>query len=344
MKPRLTRRAGPLFGAWLVVAALLATFAPVVPTVTATDPTPTPPAASPSVSPAVTPAPTDTPSPAPQPSASAVPPASASPSPGASGSAAPSPSPSASAPASPTPAPQPSGSLDPSPSLVPSASPDPSGSPQPSPSASDEAPPSGSPEPSPIADEIPSASPEPSVNSLIGLAVNVDPTSPHVISGLVSDTCAACHTAHHAPDGRLLPTTYRDDPLRSTGEAYVATEFGLCFSCHSGPQQAAIEDTSGTLTGTNFPGHGFHLRSIDGYSAVGAGTDITTPGDGQGNALCAECHDNLHGTTGDTRGLVKFAPDVVAYGGLPISYDATTGTCTLTCHGVGHDGAIVPAP
>jgi len=183
------------------------------------------------------------------------------------------------------------------------------------------------------------------VNSLIGLAVNVDPTSPHVISGLTSDTCAACHASHRASDASLLPGAYRASPLRSTGEAYRAADFSLCFSCHSGAQETAIEDASGASTGTNFPGHGFHLMSIDGYSSgSAAGTDITVPGDGQGNALCAECHYNLHGTTGDTRGLVKFAPDVVAYGGLPISYDTTTGTCTLTCHGVGHDGAIVPAP
>jgi hypothetical protein len=180
------------------------------------------------------------------------------------------------------------------------------------------------------------------VNLLIGLAVNVDPTSPHVISGLVSDTCAACHTAHHAPDGTLLPSAYRAAPLRSAGEAYRAADFGLCFSCHSGSQKTAIEDTSGSSTGTNFPGHGFHLRSIDAYGS--GGTDIDAAGDGQGNALCAECHYNLHGTADDTRGLVEFAPDVEPYNGLAISYDATTGTCTLTCHGVGHDGAIVPAP
>ncbi len=40
------RRAGPLFGAGLVTLAILATFTPVVPRVSATDPTPDPSATS----------------------------------------------------------------------------------------------------------------------------------------------------------------------------------------------------------------------------------------------------------------------------------------------------------
>ncbi len=177
---------------------------------------------------------------------------------------------------------------------------------------------------------------------LLGLSANVDPTSPHIVSGLTSDVCASCHASHRASNPYLLSSVYRASPLRLSGEAYRAADFGLCYSCHSGAQQAAIEDTTGTSTGTNFPKHGFHLQSIGAYGS--GGTDIDVPGGGEGNALCAECHSNLHGTSGDTRGLVKFAPDVVQYNGLPIAYDATTGTCTLTCHGVGHDGAAVLAP
>ncbi len=163
-----------------------------------------------------------------------------------------------------------------------------------------------------------------------------------MIAGLTSDTCDACHGGHRAPDQVLLSNAYRSSPLRLTGEKYAASDFALCFRCHSGAQQAAIEDTTGTATGTNFPLHGFHLKSIGTFGS--GGSDITAPGDGQGNALCAECHDNLHATATDERGLVTFAPDVVAYNGLPIVYDATTGTCTLSCHGVAHNGAVVPAP
>lgn len=325
MNAGLTRRAGPLFGAWLVAAAVLATLAPAVPAVSATDPTPDPSATAPSASPS------DAPSAAP----------SAAPAPTASDAASPSVDPSVDPSLSPSP--NPSASVDPSPSIHPSPSPVPSAIvDQPS-----TEPPSGSPGPSPSV--APSASPSASLSPtiqvstrLLALAYNVDPTSPHIVSGLTSDTCAACHASHGASEPYLLSTRYRSSPLRLSGEAYSASDFGLCYSCHTGAQQTAIEDTTGTSTGTNFPKHGFHLQSIGAFGS--GGTDIGVPGDGQGNALCAECHYNLHGTSADTRGLVKFAPDVVAYNGLAITYDATTGTCTLTCHGEGHDGAIVPAP
>jgi hypothetical protein len=176
---------------------------------------------------------------------------------------------------------------------------------------------------------------------LSALAITVNPTSPHIVSGLTSDVCAACHASHDAPDPALLQATYRSSPLRASGEDYNASDFALCFSCHSGTQKTAIEDASGTATGTNFPAHGFHLEDIGTFGS--GGTDITVAGAGQGNALCAECHYNLHAIPTATRGLVMFAPDVESYNGLPIAYDATTGTCTLTCHGVDH-GAVVPAP
>ena len=114
------------------------------------------------------------------------------------------------------------------------------------------------------------------------------------------------------------------------------------LQCHSGTQQAAIEDTTGTATGTSFPLHGFHLKEHRRRRQRRHRHHV--PGAGQGNALCAECHYNLHATAVDARGLVKFAPDVESYNGLPIAYDATTGTCTLTCHGVAHGADGVPAP
>ena len=160
-------------------------------------------------------------------------------------------------------------------------------------------------------------------------------------AGLTSDTCGACHKTHDAKGADLLATGYRINPLLSSGEAYKSSGFALCWACHSATK-AAIEDATGATPGTNFTGHGFHLKSIDGFGS--GGTDITVPGDGQGNALCAECHNNLHGTADAERGLVVFAPDVIPYNGQPISYDPTSGNCTLTCHGVNHDGAVVPAP
>lgn len=159
--------------------------------------------------------------------------------------------------------------------------------------------------------------------------------------GLTSDTCAACHEAHRADAANILSTTYRVNPLRTAGEPYKAADFALCWKCHSSTQ-AAIEDPTGTTAGTNFAGHGFHLQDISGEGS--GGTDITVPGDGQGNALCAECHFNLHGVATEQQGLVVFAPNVLPYNGQPIAYDPTTSSCTLTCHGVNHNGTTVPAP
>ena len=73
------------------------------------------------------------------------------------------------------------------------------------------------------------------------------------------------------------------------------------------------------------------------------GVDITAPGDGQGNALCAECHYNLHAVKTSERGLVEFAPDVLPFNGQ-VTYDAATQSCTLTCHGRDHNGLTFQTP
>jgi hypothetical protein len=90
---------------------------------------------------------------------------------------------------------------------------------------------------------------------------------------------------------------------------------------------------------------------MSGISTEGSGgLDIDTPGAGQGNARCAECHFSSHGTTeqpsaqnvsGDN--LVVFGPDVgpsQSMGGVPtFTKTATRASCTLTCHGQDHQGA-----
>ena len=319
MQAGLRRRSGPLFGAALVLVAMIGLVTPAVPTVAASDPSADPAATQSAAAadtptpdptqPTDTPTPTDSPTPAPEPT--------------------------------PTDTPAPAGSPAPSVTASPSDSPSPSesASPSDSPSPSDSALPSGSPAPSASATPSPSLAPK----VIIGLQAFVDPNSPHVVTDtLSSDTCAICHRAHDASSANLLSTTYRIVPLRSANEPYSANDFALCWSCHSGTE-AAIEDPTGATSGTNFPSHGFHLQSIG--SSGSGGTDITVAGDGEGNALCAECHYNLHGTTASDRGLVVFAPDVQPYSGQPISYDPVSGNCTLTCHGAAHDGAngLVPA-
>jgi hypothetical protein len=164
-------------------------------------------------------------------------------------------------------------------------------------------------------------------------AANVNPASPHISSALTSDGCAACHSPHRATDRPLIGNTYRINPLRTTTEGYSGADFTLCLTCHN---EEPFADTSGSGSSlTNFPGHGYHLGHIDGEG--NGGVDIETPGDGQGNALCAECHYNIHGTPASERGLVQFAPDVVASptrGTIEWNQDAQT--CTLMCHDKDH--------
>ncbi len=169
--------------------------------------------------------------------------------------------PSADASATPTPDPtQPPDSPTPAPSV--------STGPSDSPSPSDSALPSGSPAPSESA--TPSLGPTQQAYGPYALA---NPDSPHIVpETLSSDTCAVCHRTHDASNANLLPTTYRLDPLRSTSEPYQASDFALCWACHSA-SEAAIEDTTGATPGTNFPSHGFHLQSI---GSIGTGTGAPT--------------------------------------------------------------------
>ncbi len=176
--------------------------------------------------------------------------------------------------------------------------------------------------------------------------------------------CVSCHAsnttgtstdvAQNAPDATLtvhastnrgiLIRPYENRVLSKAGQPYDAKGSALCLACHM-EQPYANQYLPAAAEGTNFAFHGLHLTGI---SAKGdGGTDIDTPGAGQGNARCAECHFRSHGTTalpsdqevsGDR--LVVFAPDVLPsskLGGKPtFTKTAAGGTCTLTCHGKDH--------
>ncbi len=179
----------------------------------------------------------------------------------------------------------------------------------------------------------------PASGPMYPLAATVDPSSPHISSSLADDGCAACHSAHRASSTPLTSNVYRLNPLRAATEPYDAADFALCIQCH---QESPFADTSGSSNPlTTFAGHGYHLGHIQDNGTNGL--DIETPGDGQGNALCAECHDNLHGVPSSERGLVIFAPDVEPFNGQ-ISFDPATQSCTLTCHGREHDGLTFEVP
>ncbi|MFL6152516.1 MAG: cytochrome c3 family protein [Ornithinibacter sp.] len=157
----------------------------------------------------------------------------------------------------------------------------------------------------------------------------------------------ASNTAHASTNRGILTRPYENRVLSASGSFYDNKGSALCLTCHmetpfmNRQRPAAAE-------GTNFVFHGLHMSGISGRGS--GGLDIDTPGAGQGNARCAECHFDSHGTT--TRptaqkltgeGLVVFGPDVLAsksMGGLPsFTKTATSATCTLTCHGKDHQEA-----
>jgi len=151
---------------------------------------------------------------------------------------------------------------------------------------------------------------------------------------------------HTSSNRGILIRNYQDRVLKSTGDAYSAGNFALCYVCHAEAPFAP----GGNNKATNFSYHKLHLNSLaDGSSG---GTDIDTPGAGQGNAVCAECHFRLHSTTNkvgaqvvDGSRLVNFAPNVTSSGGV-ISWTPSGtggGSCTLTCHGKTHDAKTYSA-
>ena len=144
--------------------------------------------------------------------------------------------------------------------------------------------------------------------------------------------------AHRSANRGILLGNYRDQVLKPAGEPYAAADFALCYLCHA--ESPFVGDDP---TATNFRLHGTHVSDIGGMGS--GGMDIDTPGAGQGNALCAECHFRIHSVsypagsqavTGSR--LVNFAPDVTAVDGV-LSWTpdgASGGSCTLTCHGKQH--------
>lgn len=198
----------------------------------------------------------------------------------------------------------------------------------------------------------------PGKNTTAQMAASLAGPSPYKLWNFTTGSTVRCSNCH-ASSSKFVPATppsagadlpphtsqfqgillqnYRSRVLKSSAEPYDNADFALCFLCHTN----SPFNGSGDTTATNFSLHGLHVRSIGGGSAS---TDIDTAGAGQGKALCAECHFRLHSTTFKSETppqtiqgsrLVNFAPNVQANGGT-LSW--TPGSCTLTCHGVPHNG------
>jgi hypothetical protein len=114
-----------------------------------------------------------------------------------------------------------------------------------------------------------------------------------------------------------------------------------------------VDPNAGTTApDTSFTLHGAHMTQLG--AVPGGGTSIDTPGAGEGEALCAECHFRTHSTAiaykvGDTaptarttgsQSLVNFAPDVQGVLSVLPTWSQPgangRGSCTLTCHGFQH--------
>ena len=198
-------------------------------------------------------------------------------------------------------------------------------------------------------------------NTTVAMALSLAGTSPYKLWNFTTDgtvRCVNCHadsakydpTTPPAAGSDLAPHTsqyrgiliqnYQDRVLKSSGVDYAAADSALCLVCHA--EEGFVSNSS---SATNFRLHQEHLTGIAGKG--NGGTNIDTPGDGQGNAICAECHFRIHGTAlayqvGDrtNKRLVNFAPNVLPDGDSGVlkwtSTGVGTGTCTLTCHGYDH--------
>jgi hypothetical protein len=152
-------------------------------------------------------------------------------------------------------------------------------------------------------------------------------------SGVTAGSSLAPHTSSYRG---ILVQKYEDRVLNTANANFSEANFALCFLCH-----ADSPFISGNRSATNFSLHEKHVADIRGQGSI-TGT-IDTPGAGQGNAICAECHFRPHSTATDPAqetGLVAFAPNVLANGGAGMpTWTSTTpgrGSCTLTCHGQRH--------
>jgi predicted CXXCH cytochrome family protein len=162
------------------------------------------------------------------------------------------------------------------------------------------------------------------------------------------------NATHASPNRGLLIAPYRDRTLKPAGQAYNAADFALCYLCHAEDPFINPNLQLGA-TNTSFTLHEYHLKEIG--SRSGRGTNIDVAGNGEGLAVCAECHFRIHSTAiaykvGDTApvarsnnspSLVNFAPNVVGPTGFQPTWatpnSSGSGYCALTCHGTQHNNS-----
>jgi predicted CXXCH cytochrome family protein len=210
----------------------------------------------------------------------------------------------------------------------------------------------------------------PGKNQTAAMAASLAGTSPYKLWNLETTSmvrCVSCHgdpakatpadppdpgerlTSHAGPNRGLLMARYRTGEivggdltgaLKPSGQDYRAEDFSLCYQCHA--EEPFVDVTADPVATSDFSFHGYHTAAL--ASEGTGGQDIEVAGDGQGNAICAECHYRTHGTTDAVSGqvpterLVNFSPNVTGFRGV-ISWTGTAagGSCTLVCHGRNHN-------
>lgn len=183
----------------------------------------------------------------------------------------------------------------------------------------------------------------PSVHPVFEGAANPDvPSIPSPLEPQLRATdqisCSSCHADDEGgsggPHGSIYAPILREryDTTGTVAESYEA--FALCYRCHDRASILADESfrpVGGVVTSSNAGGHSGHL-------AAGIG--------------CASCHDP-HGVvrgaeeTGDHTHLIDFdRREVLPVPGatFPVFRDlgSRSGSCTLVCHGVTHQGTTYP--
>ncbi|MBI5488718.1 MAG: CxxxxCH/CxxCH domain-containing protein [Deltaproteobacteria bacterium] len=177
---------------------------------------------------------------------------------------------------------------------------------------------------------------------------------PRTVS-LLSGYTGAIPTGPHGSDAgatdvnfssKVLRANYRVEQLSSTA-AFASSNFEFCFICHSSAPFATTG--TGARTDTAFRFHGFHMGNIDGNPRGGVAGDIDVRNAGragQGNAVCKECHYNIHGNRSSGwasdrtyQRLVNFAPSVSGPAGdaADPTWNRTGRSCTLRCHNFSHN-------
>ena len=141
-------------------------------------------------------------------------------------------------------------------------------------------------------------------------------------------TCAgiSCHGGQTTPN-------WQNGTIDVNFDSGPTPPFSGCRQCH-------VLGTAQGIPEYNSPFSGLHQKHLEQISASTGG-----------NALCTECHDMANGTTGadrhflflSTRDLLEgpasdtIQPDDKDPAVSAGTYDASTQTCNLTCHGTIHD-------